>query len=188
MPTPTAQKNFTDPDSRLMKRTGGDFDASHNAQTVVDDTAHLIVAAEVGQNASDAGQFVPMLQAVQTNAGLAPSPLLADAGYCSEQNFADLADSPTDIVVAMGRRGKRCAPIKALTQPHMAAMAAKLQTPACQSAYQRRKWLAELPNGWVKRMLGFQQFSLHGLHRVQAELKLACLALNLRRIGAMKTV
>ena len=73
MPTPTAQKNFTDPDSRLMKRTGGDFDASYNAQTAVHDTAHLIVAAEVGQNASDAGQFVPMLQAVQTNAGLAPS-------------------------------------------------------------------------------------------------------------------
>ena len=88
----------------------------------------------------------------------------------------------------MGREGKRCAQIDALTQPHTAAMAAKLQTPAGQAAYRRRKWLAEPPNGWIKSVLGFRQFSLRGLHRVQAELKLVCLALNLRRMGAMKAV
>ena len=186
VPAPTAQENFTDPDSRIMKRSGGGFDASYNAQTAVDDTAHIIVAAEVGNNASDAGQLVPMIQAVQTNTGHAPSQVLADAGYRSEKNFEDLADSPTDIVVAMGREGKRCAQIKALTQPHTAAMAAKLQTPEGQTAYRRRKWLAEPPNGWIKSVLGFRQFSLRGLHRVQAEFKLVCLALNLRRMGTMK--
>jgi len=141
------------------------------------------VAAEVGNNTSDAGQLVPMLQAVQTNTGHAPSQVLADAGYRSEKNFEDLADSPTDIVVAMGREGKRCAQIDALTQPHTAA---KLQTFKGQSAYRRRKWLAEPPNGWIKSVLGFRQFSLRGLHRVQAEFKLVCLALNLRRMGTMK--
>ena len=188
VPAPTAQENFTDPDSRIMKRSGGGFDASYNAQTAVDDTAHLIVAAEVGNNASDAGQLVPMLQAVQTNTGQAPRQALADAGYRSEKNFEYLADSPTDIVVAMGREGKRCAQIKALTHPHTAAMAAKLQTAEGQSAYRRRKWLAEPPNGWIKSVLGFRQFSLRGLQRVQAEFKLVCLALNLRRMGAMRAV
>ena len=38
-PQAKAQDNFTDPDSRIMKRTGGGFDASYNAQTAVDDTA-----------------------------------------------------------------------------------------------------------------------------------------------------
>jgi hypothetical protein len=34
--------------------------------------------------------------------------------------------------------------------------------------------------------LGFRQFSLRGLHRVQAEWKLVCLALNLRRMASME--
>ena len=38
----------------------------------------------------------------------------------------------------------------------------------------------------MKNVLGFRQFSLRGLHRVQAEWKLVCLALNLRRMCALK--
>jgi hypothetical protein len=64
-------------------------------------------------------------------------------------------------------------------------MAAKLQTDEGKAAYRRRKWIAEPPNGWIKSVLGFRQFSLRGLHRVQAEFKLVCLALNLRRMGNM---
>jgi hypothetical protein len=44
-----AQDNFTDPESRIMKRSGGGFDASYNAQTAVDETAHIIVAVKVGR-------------------------------------------------------------------------------------------------------------------------------------------
>ncbi|HAZ61392.1 MAG TPA: IS1182 family transposase [Gammaproteobacteria bacterium] len=185
VPEPTAQDNFTDPDSRIMKRAGGGFDASYNAQTAVDDTAHIIVAAELGNNAADVGQLVPMLQAVKANTGQAPEQALADAGYRSEQNFADLAGSPTELVVAMGREGKRCAEVDAEKNPHTAAMAAKLQTEEGKAAYRRRKCIAEPPNGWIKSVLGFRQFSLRGLHRVQAEFKLVCLALNLRRMGAL---
>jgi hypothetical protein len=59
----------------------------------------------------------------------------------------------------------------------------KLQSDTGRAAYRRRKWIAELPNGWIKNVLGFRQFSLRGLHRVQAEWKLVCLALNLRRMA-----
>lgn len=186
VPEAKAQDNFTDPDSRIMKRAGGGFDASYNAQTAVDDTAHIIVAAELSNNAADVGQLVPMLQAVKDNTGQAAEQALADAGYRSEKNFDDLADSPTELVVAMGREGKRCAEVDAQTHPHTAAMAAKLQTEDGRCAYRRRKWIAEPPNGWIKSVLGFRQFSLRGLHRVQAEFKLVCLALNLRRMGSLK--
>jgi len=91
VPEPKAQENFTDPDSRIMKRAGGGFDASYNAQTAVDDTAHIIVAAELSNNAADAGQLVPMLDAVKATTGHAPKQALADAGYRSEQKFEDLA-------------------------------------------------------------------------------------------------
>ena len=186
VPEPTAQDNFTDSDSRIMTRAGGGFDASYNAQTAVDEQAHIIVAAELGNNAADVGQLVPMLNAVKANAGLVPEQALADAGYRSEDNFRVLAGSSIDLVVAMGREGKRCAEVDAKTSPHTAAMAAKLQTDEGRAAYRKRKWIAEPPNGWIKSVLGFRQFSLRGLHRVQAEFKLVCLALNLRRMGTMR--
>ena len=66
-------------------------------------------------------------------------------------------------------------------------MAAKLQTAEGKAAYRRRKWIAEPPNGWIKSVLGFRQFSLRGLQRVQAEFKIVCLALNLRRMSCLKT-
>ena len=90
-PEPKARDNFTDPDSRIMKRAGGGFDASYNAQTAVDDTAHIIVAADLSNNAADVQQLVPMLQAVKTNTGEFPRQGLADAGYRSEDNFRALS-------------------------------------------------------------------------------------------------
>ena len=186
VPEPKAQDNFTDPDSRIMKRAGGGFDASYNAQTAVDDTAHIIVAAELSNNAADAQQLVPMLQAVKNNTGELPRQGLADAGYRSEDNFEQLAGLPIELVVALGREGKSQAQVDSKTHPRTAAMAAKLQTDEGRAAYRRRKWIAEPPNGWIKSVLGFRQFSLRGLHRVQAEFKLVCLALNLRRMGAMQ--
>jgi Transposase DDE domain len=97
-----------------------------------------------------------------------------------------LAGSGIDVVVALGREGKLCAEVDAQKSPHTASMAAKLQTTQGKAAYRRRKWIAEPPNGWIKSVLGFRQFSLRGLHRVQAEFKLVCLALNLRRMGSLK--
>jgi transposase len=186
VPEAKAQDNFTDPDSRIMKRAGGGFDASYNAQTAVDDTAHIIVAAELSNNAADTHQLLPMLQAVKTNTGAFPRQGLADAGYRSEDNFEQVAGLPIELVVALGREGKQQAQIDPNTHAHTAAMATKLQTEEGRAAYRRRKWIAEPPNGWIKSVLGFRQFSLRGLHRVQAEFKLVCLALNLRRMGAMQ--
>jgi len=48
-PEDSARDNFTDPDSRIMKRAGGGYDASYNAQTAVDDTADGQAAKRHGQ-------------------------------------------------------------------------------------------------------------------------------------------
>jgi transposase len=186
VPEDKAQDNFTDPDSRIMKRSGGGFDASYNAQTAVDDAAHIIVAAELTNCASDARELPAMLQAVKDNLGALPAQALADTGYRSEAVFEALAGSGCDVVVALGREGKRALRFDCERSPHTAAMAAKLQTDEARQAYRRRKWIAEPPNGWIKNVLGFRQFSLRGLHRVRAEWKLVCLALNLRRIATMQ--
>ena len=187
VPEDKAQDNFTDPDSRIMKRAGGGFDAGYNAQTAVDDAAHIIVAAELTNSASDAGQLPTMLQAVKDNLGVLPEQVLADTGYKAEAVFEALADS-CDLVVALGREGKQALRFDPARSPHTAAMAAKLQTDQGKAAYRRRKWIAEPPNGWIKNVLGFRQFSLRGLHRVQAEWRLVCLALNLRRMATMQGI
>ncbi len=72
-------------------------------------------------------------------------------------------------MVALGREGKEHAEVDAERYPHTAAMAAKLKTAQGQAGYRKRKWIAEPPNGWIKNVLGFRQFSMRGLHRVQAE-------------------
>jgi transposase len=186
VPEDKAQDNFTDPDSRIMKRSGGGFDASYNAQTAVDAAAHIIIAAELTNCASDAGELPSMLLAVKDNLGALPAQALADTGYKSEAVFEALAGSGCDVVVALGREGKQALRFDCERSPHTAAMAAKLQTDEARQAYRRRKWIAEPPNGWIKNVLGFRQFSLRGLHRVRAEWKLVCLALNLRRMATMR--
>lgn len=186
VPEDKAQDNFTDPDSRIMKRAGGGFDASYNAQTAVDGQAHIIVAAELTNCGSDARELPGMLRAVRQNLGTLPEQVLADAGYKSEAVFEALAHSGCELVVAPGREGKQALRFDPQRSPHTAAMAAKLQTDEGRAAYRRRKWIAEPPNGWIKHVLGFRQFSLRGLHRVRAEWKLVCLALNLRRMAAMR--
>lgn len=186
VPEDRAQENFTDPDSRIMKRAGGGFDASYNGQTAVDDTAHIIVAAELTNCASDAGELPVMLQAVKANLGVMPTQALADTGYRGEAVFEGLADCGCDLVVALGREGKQPLRFDPQRSPHTAAMAAKLKTEEGRSAYRRRKWIAEPPNGWIKNVLGFRQFSLRGLDRVKAEWKLVCMALNLRRMASLQ--
>ena len=189
VPAAKAQDSFTDPESRIMKRAGGGFDYAYNAQTAVDERAHIIVAAEVVNTSSDVQQLPMVLAAVKTHTGSAAGQVLADAGYRSEAVMAELARTQpdTELVIALGREGKVLAkPRDAKRYPHTVAMAAKFETEQGKLDYRKRKWIAEPPNGWIKNVLGFRQFSMRGLEKAKAEFKLVCLALNLRRMGAMQ--
>jgi transposase len=183
VPEDRAQENFTDPDSRIMKRSGGGFDQNYNGHTAVDAEAQIIVAAELSNGAADSGRLPMLLEAVEGNLGALPQTVLADAGFRSEAVFEQLAERPVELVVAMGREGKKQLRIDEKKYPRTAEMAAKLQTESGKNAYRRRKAIVEPPNGWIKHILGFRQFSLRGLKKVGAEFKLVCLALNLRRMS-----
>ena len=189
VPAAKAQDSFTDPESRIMKRAGGGFDYAYNAQTAVDEAAHIIVAAEVVNTSSDVQQLPMVLAAVKTHMGVQAEQVLADAGYRSEAVMAELAkiQPDTELVIALGREGKVLVkPRDAKRYPHTVVMAAKFETEQGRRDYRKRKWIAEPPNGWIKNVLGFRQFSMRGLEKAKAEFKLVCLALNLRRMGAMQ--
>jgi len=183
-PAPKAQDNFTDPDSRIMKTSAG-FEQCFNAQTGVDAHAQIIVAAELTNCGADSGELPRMLEVVEHNTGRAPELALADAGYRSEAVLDKLSTSPTEVIVALGREGKKQIAIDAERLPHTAAMVAKLQSAEGRAKYRRRKAIVEPPNGWIKHVLGFRQFSMRGLDKTRCEFKLVCAALNLRRMATM---
>ena len=59
---------------------------------------------DVTQSASDCAQLLPMTDAVEANLGRKPEQVLADGGYCSDENLAGLEARITiDAYVATGR-------------------------------------------------------------------------------------
>ena len=113
-----------------------------------------------------------------------PRRVLADAGYASEANLKALERRKIKGYVALGREGKtaRTRNPKAHATNRMART---LRSKRGRAKYKQRKHIAEPPFGWMKRGLGFRQFSLRGLRKVSGEFNLVCLALNLRRMAHM---
>ncbi|MCX6843923.1 MAG: IS5/IS1182 family transposase, partial [candidate division WOR-3 bacterium] len=67
---PKAQRNFTDPDSRIM-RDGATkaFEQAFNGQVAVDSEYQVIVAAGVTQECNDKRQVEPMVERIKANVG-----------------------------------------------------------------------------------------------------------------------
>ena len=183
VPKDDAQDSFTDPDSRIMKHSSGAFEQSYNGQTAVDAQNQIILAAELSQCAADNDQLTVVLSAVEENLGSLPNQVLADTGYRGEDIFAELAPKPMDVIVSLGREGKKAAVIDSEKYPHTADMAEYLKTDSAKQAYSQRKHIVEPPNGWIKSVLGFREFSMRGFEKCRCEWKLITASLNLRRMA-----
>jgi len=181
-PPEKKQDNFTDPESRIMKTSSG-FEQCYNGQIAVDAESHLIIAAEVTQNAADVEQLLPMVEKSVEVAQGVPSEVLADAGYRSEDNLKSLESKGIEGYVSLGREGKSCLVGTGEENPATRRMQAKLVTENGRKTYARRKGLVEPVHGWIKSVLGFRQFSVRGLAKAAGEWTLVCLALNLRQLN-----
>lgn len=184
-PEAKAQSNFTDPESGIMKTSGEGFQQCYNAQMAVDGEHQIIVGTHVDAQASDQGQLVPLLDEVKTNYEAVPEVVLADAGYCNEEDLLELETRSIDGHVALGREGKTQAAVKTEKRPATHRMGLKLDTHEGRACYAKRKWLSEAPNGWIKEVMGFRRFSLRGLEKVRGEWNLVCLALNIKRLRTL---
>jgi transposase len=182
-PPEKAQENFTDPESRIMKMGNG-FEQSYNAQAVVDEAHQIIVAVGLTNCAADNAELIPLIEATKECTGGFPQQVLADAGYRSEESFEKTEAMKIDALVAIGREGKEDAAVISPTNVATLRMKEKLNTPEGKAAYSRRKVIIEPVFGWIKRILGFREFSLRGKANVTAEWSLVCLATNLRRMSA----
>src|SRR5688500_12320320 len=185
VPPPTAQRNFTDPDSRIMKDADKAFIQGYNAQAAVDAQAQVIVACTVTNQAADAPHAVPVMEQIVRTSGAPPRLLLADAGYCSDANVTALQAMGSEPLIAtrQQRHGERLPdaprgrPPAGLTVRER--MQRRLRTQRGRRLYARRKAIVEPVFGLIKRARGFRQFLLRGLAKVHAEWTLICLTQNL---------
>ena len=182
-PAEKAQSNFTDPESSIMKTSAEGYQQCYNAQVAVEGGSQLVVATEVTSNASDQGALPKLLDAVEEDYGERPASALADAGYCNEADLAELESRGVDACVAPGRN--KVSVRHPERNPATFRMIEKLRTPEGRARYAERKWLSEAPHGWIKEVLGFRRFSVRGLQKVAGEWDLVCLALNIKRLGAL---
>lgn len=186
-----AQRNFTDPESRIMPSSShkGSFDQAYNCQAAVDAEDQVIVAAAVTQQTNDKQQVKPLLEDLKRRAdGLKPRKLSADNGYFSEENLKHLQEESIDAYIAAGRhkhgeppppapRGR--IPASATAQDRMAR---KLRTVKGRATYKQRKAIVEPVFGQIKEARGIRRFSLRGLASVAAEWELVCLTHNLLKL------
>ena len=189
-PTPPgkAQRNFTDPQSRIMKTKDG-FIQGFNAQAAVDATAQVIVAEMVSDQASDCPHLVGLVEQITTHLQAAPEQISADAGYCSEDNLAALDTRKIDTHIATGRQKHgTAAPAARPAKPdsRVAAMAEKLRAAGYQGPYRLRKQVVEPVFGQIKQARGFRQFLRRGLAAVRHEWSLICTVHNLLKLAAAR--
>ena len=186
-PTPKAQRNFTDPDSRIMVRDGA-FVQAYNAQIVVDDAHHIIVAAALSNQGPDAESFEPMLRRAVDNCGQVPAAVTADAGYFSGANVRAAEHLGAEPFIAVGahlsngRPDDAPPPLPALRTRERATMLGVLSTPRGHAAYARRKGTVEPVFGQIRACRGFRQLSLRGLFKARCEWLLVCATHNLLKL------
>lgn len=192
-PEPSAERNFTDPEARVMKTDHG-FDYAYNARAVVDEEDQVVLTAGVSDQAGDVDQLVAMVERTEENltqAGVsgAPKTVLADAGYCSEDNLEQADASDLDVLIATGRLKHHervpAAPRGPIPKDatRRERMARRLRTKAGRADYARRKAIVEPVFGQMKVRQRAGHLRLRGLAGATGEWTLHAICHNLRKLG-----
>lgn len=185
-PKPKAQRNFTDPESRIQKTKDG-FVQGYNAQAAVDEEHQIIVAQALTNQPPDVEHFAPMMEQVIENCGTSPAVATADAGYFSEENLIRAAELGVDVYIATGRlkHGEAQPPARGRAPEGMTPkqwMSRRLRTKGGHAVYARRKAIVEPVFGQTKHARGLRQLLLRGLAKARGEWSLICTTHNLLKL------
>jgi len=191
-PKPKTQRNFTDPDSRIMKTSDGAFHQCYNGQAIVDSVTQVIVACDAFDQAPDAMLLEPLLERLAENlqtidAALPDgSVLLGDAGYLSEHNLLITERHGLDAHIAPGRIKHSDPPADAPQPPKDATpkqlMARKLTEVAGAALYARRKTIVEPVFGQMQTVQDARQLRLRGKPAARAQWRWQCTIHNLLKL------
>jgi len=189
-PKPKDQRNFTDPESRIMKMGAG-FEQCYNAQAAVDRESQIIIAGYVTQTCNDKQQLELLVTQTIEQVGVVPDRGLADAGYFSEAVTESLKEKygSAQWLISPGRlahaTNRTVSPRGRIPRDISTAdlMRRLLATKKGKAAYAQRKAIVEPVFGQIKEAnLEFRRFSFRGLEKVRAEWQLVCAAHNILKI------
>jgi hypothetical protein len=187
-PKPTAQRNFTDPESCIMVKDGAYIQA-YNAQVIVDAAHQVILAHGVSNQPPDQEYLVPMVERMLSLHEQLPEALLADSGYFSTDNVQALQDHRIDSYIAVGREDAEAVEatdLRTEAQHQKASMREKLRKGTGRAIYSRRKVIVEPVFGQIEQARGFRRFSQRGRAKVRREWALVCLTHNLLKLFRAK--
>jgi transposase len=185
-PKPKAQRNFTDPDSRIMLRDGA-FIQAYNAQIAVDDSHQIIVAAAVSNQGPDNEYFAPMLQRVVKNCDAVPETATADNGYLSAAAIRYAEHIGVEPFISVGKHRNDGSQTTTPEAPQHRSeaklrMRAVLDTERGRAIYAQRKSTVEPVFGQIRAPRRFGQFSFRGLIKNRCEWLLVCLTHNVLKL------
>jgi transposase len=188
LPKDSSQRNFTDPESRIIVDGDKAFIQGYNAQAAVEASSQVIVAADVSSKSVDKQHVKPMVELVAEINGGYPAEISADAGFFSTDNVEWLEGKNIEAYISPDKQ-KHNDTIEAV--PHgripentsvIDLMRRKLKTKAGRKRYAFRKKTVEPVFGQIKGARGFRQFLLRGIEKVRAEWDLLCTAHNLLKL------
>jgi hypothetical protein len=193
-PKPTAQRNFTDPESKIMKTSDGAFHQCFNGQAIVDSVAQVIVACELSDSSVDCPQLADALDQLDDNLAAidaelpAGATLLGDAGYFSEDNVRITSEHGLDPYLATGRFKHSEPPPPAPRGPipkHATPkqkMARKTRTEKGRAVYARRKAIVEPVFGQMHTVQDARQVPQRGKPAARAHWRFECAIHNLLKL------
>ena len=168
------QRNFTDPDSRIMvDGATGSFVQAYNAHAAVDEDSQIIVAASATCQANDKLALLPLLEQISENLGVLPKHASADSGFYNERVLTDAKLTGVECYVP---------PEKRIRTPLADTMREKLASEVGEAVYRKRKAIVEPVFGQIKEARGFRRFSVRGLVAVDQEWRLVCLTHNIVKL------
>jgi hypothetical protein len=197
------QYNFTDGDSRIMKVGNGEhYEQSYNAQAVVDtEGSMLILGGYVTQNANDKKEMEPLVASVDKEVRQIKT-ICMDTGYYSEEAGAAVEKKNEEgaregpevfCAVEKGHHGKTIEDLKdkgprgrpPANMSEKEKMGRKLKTKRGKELYKKRKETVAPVFGIIKRVMGFRQFMLRGIEKVNTEWALVRVAYNFKRLHCL---
>jgi transposase len=193
-PKPTAQRNFTDPESKIMKTADGSYHQCYSGQAIVDSVSQVIVVAELSDEAADQCQLEPAVAQLTDNvqaigAGLLTgAALTADGGYFSEENVNTATEHGLDPYIATGRFKHDEPPAPAPRGPipkdatPKQKMARKTRTKKGRKIYSRRKAIVEPVFGQIGTVQDGRRVRIRGKPAARAQWRFHCMIHNLLKL------
>ncbi len=179
--------NTTDPDSRVIPRSGKAAIQGYDAQPVAC-AGQIVLVTEITQQTNDYGQLGPMIAATTESlarAGVTDQlqVVLAYAGYWSSPQIATLGEKGIQTIVptkAITRSTPRARPAR--EGPEARRIEALLDTPEGAALHRRRQQIIESVFANTKFLRRIDRFQRRGLQACRAEWRLIAATHNLLKL------